>query len=70
MKKQQGQVDSLQKCWEDKVEQTEEAKCARCWSNKDDFKDYMDKLEDLIHDTQKTQGTPPARDSPAALAKN
>eukprot|EP00957_Ditylum_brightwellii_P158222 12043883-Ditylum_brightwellii.AAC.1 len=47
MKKQQGQVDSLQKFWEEEAEQTEEAKCARCGSNEDEFKDYIDELEDL-----------------------
>eukprot|EP00957_Ditylum_brightwellii_P167692 12765637-Ditylum_brightwellii.AAC.2 len=32
MKKQQGQVDSLQKCQEEEVEQSEGAKHARCGS--------------------------------------
>eukprot|EP00957_Ditylum_brightwellii_P146041 11121215-Ditylum_brightwellii.AAC.1 len=70
MKKQQGRVNSLQKHQEDKVEQTEGAKCTRCGSNKDEFKDYMDELEDLVHDTQKMQGTPLDRGSPAATAKS
>ena len=70
MKKQQGQVDSLQKHWEDEVEQTEGAKRARCRSNEDEFKDYIDELEDLVHKTQKTHGTPLDRGSPAATAKS
>eukprot|EP00957_Ditylum_brightwellii_P068429 5195606-Ditylum_brightwellii.AAC.1 len=70
MKKQQGQVDSLQKRQEDKVEQAEGAKRARCRSNEDEFKDYMDELEDLVHDTQKIQGTPRDRGSPVTTAKS
>eukprot|EP00957_Ditylum_brightwellii_P017300 1303199-Ditylum_brightwellii.AAC.1 len=70
MKKQQGEVDPLQKRQEDKVEQIEVAKRARCRSNEDEFKGYMDELEDLVHDTQKRQGTPLDRGSPAAMAKS
>eukprot|EP00957_Ditylum_brightwellii_P211966 15366815-Ditylum_brightwellii.AAC.1 len=52
MKKQQGQVDFLQQHQEEEVEQSEGAKHARYGSSKDKYKDYMDELEDLIHDTQ------------------
>eukprot|EP00957_Ditylum_brightwellii_P168995 12863099-Ditylum_brightwellii.AAC.1 len=58
MKKQQGQVDSLQKRQEEEVEQSEGAKHVRCRSNEDEYKDYMDELEDFVHDKQQMQGTP------------
>eukprot|EP00957_Ditylum_brightwellii_P051123 3875784-Ditylum_brightwellii.AAC.1 len=45
-------------------------KRARRRSNEDGFKDYMDELEDLVHDTQKKQGTSLDRGSLAATAKN
>eukprot|EP00957_Ditylum_brightwellii_P150169 11435542-Ditylum_brightwellii.AAC.1 len=47
MRKQQDQVDSLQKRQEEEVEQSEGAKRARCGSSEDEYKDYMDELEDL-----------------------
>eukprot|EP00957_Ditylum_brightwellii_P097996 7463998-Ditylum_brightwellii.AAC.1 len=62
------QVDSLQKHQEDKVEQAEGAKHARCGSNEDEFKDYMDELEDCVHVMQMTQGTPLDRGSSATMA--
>eukprot|EP00957_Ditylum_brightwellii_P094036 7159888-Ditylum_brightwellii.AAC.1 len=70
IKKQQDQVDSLQKFQEDEVEQSEGAKHARCRSNEDEYKDYMDELEDLFHDTQQMQGTPLDRGSLATMAKS
>eukprot|EP00957_Ditylum_brightwellii_P050713 3845554-Ditylum_brightwellii.AAC.1 len=70
MKKQQGQVDSLQKRCEEEVEQSEGAKHARCGSSEDEYDDYMDELEDLAHDTQQSQGTPLDRESPATTAKS
>eukprot|EP00957_Ditylum_brightwellii_P085443 6499753-Ditylum_brightwellii.AAC.1 len=45
-------------------------KRARCESNKDDFEDYMDEIENLVHDTQKTQDTPLDRGSLSTTAKS
>eukprot|EP00957_Ditylum_brightwellii_P176504 13442162-Ditylum_brightwellii.AAC.1 len=63
MKKQQGQVDSLQKRQEEEVEQSEGTKRARCGSSEDEYEDYMDELEGFVHDMKQLQGTPLDRDS-------
>eukprot|EP00957_Ditylum_brightwellii_P135459 10327874-Ditylum_brightwellii.AAC.1 len=67
MKKQQGQVDSLQKYCEDKSDQLDGIKCAR-WGSNDEYDKYMDRLDDQTHDTQ-LQGAPLQRDSLVTTTK-
>eukprot|EP00957_Ditylum_brightwellii_P044869 3403216-Ditylum_brightwellii.AAC.1 len=67
VKKQQGQVDSLQNGREGKSDQIDNVKLAR-WGLNNECDKYMDELNDQAHDTQ-LQGVPLQRDSPATTTK-